>query len=53
MTVAAETAVDAEVSATALLLAGEVRARVEADHFGIPCVLVTCDDRAVLAGGLS
>ena len=53
VTVAAETAADAEVCATALLLAGEARARVEADRFGIPCVLVTRDDRAVLAGGLS
>lgn len=53
VTVAAPTGVDAEVCATALLLAGELSARDEADRFGIASVLVTADHRVVLAGGLS
>jgi thiamine biosynthesis lipoprotein len=53
VTAAAGSGVDAEVCATALLLAGESSARQEADHLGVACVLVTSDDRAVLAGGLS
>ena len=45
--------VDAEICATALLLAGEGPARAEADRLGVACVLVTCDERAVMAGGLA
>jgi len=52
VTVRAETAVAAEVRAKALLLAGAQAARREADERGTPCVLVTADERTVLAGGL-
>ncbi len=46
-------AVEAEVCAKALFLAGEAAAIAEADGLGIPCVLVTEDARIVEAGGLA
>ena len=51
VTVVAGTAVEAEVTATALFLVGKTHAVTEADVLGIPCVLVTTDE-LVLAGGL-
>jgi thiamine biosynthesis lipoprotein len=53
VTAIAGSGVEAEVCATALLLAGETSAHDQADRLGIACVLVTSDDRAVLAGGLA
>jgi len=53
VTAFAESAVGAEVTAKALLLAGEHAARIEADALGIAAVLVTDDGRVVLAGGLA
>ncbi|MDX6599218.1 MAG: FAD:protein transferase [Gaiellales bacterium] len=53
VTAAGSSGIDAEVSATALLLAGEASARDEADRLGVACVLVTADHRTVLAGGLA
>ncbi len=53
VTVFADTAAAAEVSAKALLLVGEHAARVEAQALGIPAVFVTGDGRVVLAGGLA
>ena len=53
VTVFADSTVDAEVAAKALLLVGEHAARIEADSLGIPAVLVTDDGRVVLAGGLA
>jgi thiamine biosynthesis lipoprotein len=53
VTAVRESAVAAEVSAKVLLLAGERGAQAEAERASIPCVLVTEDRRAVLAGGLS
>jgi thiamine biosynthesis lipoprotein len=52
VTVVAGTAVEAEVLAKSLFLAGADRARAEADALGAPCVLTLDDGRAVLAGGL-
>jgi thiamine biosynthesis lipoprotein ApbE len=52
VTAFADTAADAEVTAKALLLASEQRARTEADALGIPAVLLTDDGRVVLTGGL-
>ena len=46
-------AVDAEVTAKALFLAGADAARDEADRLGLPAVLVTADGRTILAGGLA
>ena len=46
-------AVDAEVAAKALFLAGADAAREEADCLGIPALLVTQDGRTILAGGLA
>jgi FAD:protein FMN transferase len=46
-------AVDAEVAAKALFLAGADAARNEADRLGLPAVLVTHDGRTILAGGLA
>jgi thiamine biosynthesis lipoprotein len=46
-------AVDAEVAAKALFLAGAEAAREEADRLGLPAVLVTDDGRSILAGGLA
>ena len=53
VTAFADTATAAEVSAKALLLAGEHAARIEAEMLGIPAVLVTGDGRVVLVGGLA
>jgi thiamine biosynthesis lipoprotein len=53
LTVVAPDAVDAEVWAKALYLAGEEEAVREADLRGLPCVLVTADGRTRLAGGLA
>jgi len=52
ITVVAHSAVDAEVLAKSLFLAGEQRAVREAGELCVPCVLVSADDRLVLAGGL-
>jgi thiamine biosynthesis lipoprotein len=52
VTVVAADAVDAEVAAKALFLAGAAAARVEADEVGIGAVLVT-ERETVLAGGLA
>jgi thiamine biosynthesis lipoprotein len=46
-------AVDAEVAAKALFLAGADAARDEAARLGLPAVLVTGDGRTILAGGLA
>jgi thiamine biosynthesis lipoprotein len=51
-TVVAPHAVEAEVWAKALFLAGQRAACAEADALGIPTVLVTIDGRTQLAGGL-
>jgi thiamine biosynthesis lipoprotein len=53
VSVAAASAVDAEVLAKALFLAGEEDAVSEAAELGLPAVLVTADGRTVLAGALS
>jgi thiamine biosynthesis lipoprotein len=53
VTVVAADAVEAEVHAKALFLAGEAAAAAEADRLGVPSVLVTGDGRSVLAGGLA
>lgn len=53
VTVAAATAVEAEVLAKALFLVGAERAAVEADELEVPCVLVTLDGDVVAAGGLA
>lgn len=53
VTVVAGDAVDAEVAAKALFLAGAERATTEADAAGTPAVLVTGDGRTILAGGLA
>ena len=53
VTVVASTAVEAEVLAKALYLAGEDEAVAEADFLGTPAVLVTVDGRTRLAGGLA
>jgi thiamine biosynthesis lipoprotein len=53
VTAASHSGIDAEICATSLLLAGEATARDEADRLGVACVLITHDDRTVLAGGLS
>ncbi len=52
VTVVAGCAVEAEVLAKALFLAGEERALTEADELGAPCLLVTADGRVLTAGGL-
>lgn len=52
VTVVAPTAVEAEVLAKALFLAGAEQARAEADELEAPCVLVLVDGRTVVAGGL-
>ena len=53
VTVAASTAVEAEVLAKALFLAGSAeQAAAEADELEVPTVLVTRDGRTLLAGGL-
>jgi thiamine biosynthesis lipoprotein len=53
VTVIASDAVDAEVAAKSLFLAGSERAIAEADAAGMPAVVVTEDGRTLLAGGLS
>ncbi len=52
VTVFADTAVEAEVLAKALFLAGADAASAEAERRAIPSVLVTEDGRSVLTGGL-
>jgi thiamine biosynthesis lipoprotein len=52
VTVVASDAVEAEVWAKALFLAGEEAAAAEAEGLGLPAVLVTPDGRTRLAGGL-
>ncbi len=53
VTAYAETAAAAEVTAKALMLAGEEAAVTEANALGLPCVLITDDDRVILTGGLA
>jgi FAD:protein FMN transferase len=53
VTVAAESAVEAEVLATSLFLAGAEQAEAEANELGVPTVLVTTSGEVVAAGGLS
>ena len=53
VTVVARDAVDAEVTAKALFLAGSEAARREADELAIPAVLVTESGRTITAGGLA
>ena len=53
VTVAAASAVEAEVLAKALFLAGEEAAAAEADALGIPALLVAADGRVRFAGGLA
>ncbi len=53
VTVVAGTAVEAEVTAKALFLAGADAAVSEANRCGTPAVLVTCDWRTLLTGGLA
>jgi thiamine biosynthesis lipoprotein len=53
VTVAGRTAVDAEVLATALFLAGAQAAALEADELGTPAVLTLVDGTTILAGGLA
>ena len=52
VTAVARSAVEAEVLAKALFLAGEHKAAQEADAGGTPAVLVTRDGRSRLVGGL-
>jgi len=53
VTVVGSTAVEAEVLAKALFLAGEREGSAEAEALGVPCILVTADGRTVLAGGIA
>lgn len=53
VTVVAGDAVDAEVAAKSLFLAGADRAAAEADAAGTPAVVVAEDGRTLLAGGLA
>lgn len=53
VTVAADSAVEAEVLAKSLFLAGAEEARREADTLGVPCVLVADSGDVVLCGGLT
>jgi thiamine biosynthesis lipoprotein len=53
VTAVAYDAVDAEVTAKALFLAGAEVAVEEADRLGIPAVLVTQEGRTICAGGLA
>ena len=53
VTVVGSDAVEAEVWAKALYIAGEQEAAREADVRAMPCVLVTNDGRTRLAGGLA
>jgi thiamine biosynthesis lipoprotein len=53
VTAVARDAVDAEVAAKALFLAGVDAATEEADRLGVPAVLVTQDGRTIRAGALA
>jgi thiamine biosynthesis lipoprotein len=53
VTVVAVDAVEAEVAATSLFLAGVDEAAAEADAAGIPALIVGADGRTLLAGGLA
>src|SRR5581483_5850510 len=53
VTVVAPDAVDAEVAATSLFLAGAARAAAEADAAGLPAVIVADDGTTTFAGGLA
>jgi FAD:protein FMN transferase len=53
ITVVAADAVDAEVLATSLFLAGMHAASAAADAAGVPAVIVGADGRTLLAGGLA
>jgi FAD:protein FMN transferase len=53
ITVVAADAVDAEVLATSLFLAGMDAAAAAADAAGVPAVIVGADGRTLLAGGLA
>ena len=53
VTVVARDAVEAEVAAKSLFMAGAEAAAAEANADGIPAVLVVHDGRTVLAGGLA
>jgi thiamine biosynthesis lipoprotein len=53
ITVVAADAVDAEVLATSLFLAGMDDAAIEADAAGVPAVIVGEDGRTLLVGGLA
>jgi thiamine biosynthesis lipoprotein len=53
ITVVATDAVDAEVLATSLFLAGMDAAAAAADAAGVPAVIVGADGRTLLAGGLA
>jgi thiamine biosynthesis lipoprotein len=53
VTAVAQDAIEAEVTAKALFLAGTEAARSEADTLGIPAVLVTESGRTLLAGGIA
>ena len=53
VTVTAATAVEAEVLAKALFLAGEAAAAAEADALGVPALLVTTEGRVRRVGGLA
>jgi thiamine biosynthesis lipoprotein len=53
VTVVADDAVEAEVRAKSLFLAGARRARAEADAAGMPTIVVMDDERTFLAGGLA
>ena len=53
VTAVGRTAVEAEVLAKSLYLAGAERAALEADELGVPAVLVLADGASVLAGGLA
>jgi thiamine biosynthesis lipoprotein len=52
VTVVAATAVEAEVLAKSLFLAGELAALAEARALGLPCALVTDDRRTIWTGGM-
>ncbi len=53
VTVVASDAVEAEIAAKGLFLAGAERACAEADAAGTPAVIVTGDGRRLLAGGIA
>lgn len=53
VTVAAADAVEAEILATSLFLAGTERAAAEASAAGVAAVIVSDDGRTILAGGLA